>query len=284
MRQRNRRPTTTSDTSAKPTHVQPTSRVSVGVMRSADVVAIQQAAGNRAARRAAVQRSVDVGAADHPSEAEADRVARDVVANLDQGVQRTSEEEELLQGKRDESVQRVEEEELLQGKRDESVQRSPADDSSLSDVSDADYDESPEDHSEEDASDADALVARQADGPEVGRDGGQASHETAQGIDRAKGGGRPLPEALRGKMEQGFGADFSQVRVHADGEAQALNKSVGAKAFTTGSDIFFGKSGFNPASSSGQELLAHELTHVVQQGAARSLDEGAHAEGDGHQH
>lgn len=267
MRQRDRRPTTTSDASATPSAAR-TPRVAPGVMRSADVAAIQQAAGNRAARRAAVQRSVDVGAADHPSEAEADRVARDVVANLDAGVQRSMPEEE----------------ELLQGKRDESLQRSPADESSLSDVSDADYDESPEDHSEEDASDADAMLARQADGPEVGRDGGQASHATGEAIHRAKGGGRPLPEGLRGKMEQGFGADFSQVRVHADGEAQALNKNVGAKAFTTGSDIFFGKSGFNPASSSGQELLAHELTHVVQQGAARSLDEGAHAEGDGHQH
>ncbi|GMU40224.1 MAG: hypothetical protein AMXMBFR23_10900 [Chloroflexota bacterium] len=267
MRQRDRRPA--HDAQPDPSvAAAAVPRLTPGVMRSADIAAIQQAAGNRAARRAAVQRSVDVGAADHPSEAEADRVARDVVANLDQGAQRSMPEEE----------------ELLQGKRDESLQRSPADESLLSDVSDADYDESPEDHSEEDASDADAMVARQADGPEVGREGGQTSHETAQGINRAKGGGRPLPEGLRGKMEQGFGADFSQVRVHADGEAQALNKNVGAKAFTTGSDIFFGKSGFNPASSSGQELLAHELTHVVQQGAARSLDEGAHAEGDGHQH
>lgn len=272
MRQRDRRPAThLADSAPGPSAASHAPRVAPGVMRSTDIAAIQQAAGNRAARRAAsgaVQRKVDVGPADDPMEAEADRVARDVVSNLGADVQRSMPEEE----------------ELLQGKRDESVRRSPADEASLMDASDSDIDESVEDHAEEDVSDSDAPIARQADGPEVGREGGQASHETAQGIHRARGGGRPLPEGLRGKMEQGFGADFSQVRIHAGGEAQALNKNVGAKAFTTGPDIFFGKSGFNPASSSGQELLAHELTHVVQQGAARSLDEGAHAEGDGHQH
>ncbi len=280
MRQRDRRPTTTSDASATPSAAR-TPRVVPGVMRSADVAAIQQAAGNRAARRAAVQRSVDVGAADHPSEAEADRVARDVVANLDAGVQRSMpEEEELLQGKRDESVQRYTDPEA------ESQEEEAGEDftGGLQRYTDPEAESQEEEVGEDFSGGLQGDIHRQADGPEVGRDGGQASHATGEAIHRAKGGGRPLPEGLRGKMEQGFGADFSQVRVHADGEAQALNKNVGAKAFTTGSDIFFGKSGFNPASSSGQELLAHELTHVVQQGAARSLDEGVHAEGDGHQH
>jgi hypothetical protein len=58
------------------------------------------------------------------------------------------------------------------------------------------------------------------------------------------------------------------VNIHADSEADSLNKQVGARAFTTGSDIFFRQGEYNPASSNGQELLAHELTHVVQQGGA----------------
>ncbi|MDO9445546.1 MAG: DUF4157 domain-containing protein, partial [Dehalococcoidia bacterium] len=153
--------------------------------------------------------------------------------------------------------------EELQAKHDDSVQREEEDELQMKE---------------------DGSVQREAAGPEVGHEGGAASHATGEAINRAKGGGRSIPENVRGKMESSFGADFSNVRVHSDGESQSLNKKVGAKAFTTGSDIFFGKSGFNPASSSGQELLAHELTHVVQQGASRSLDEDAHSKGDGHQH
>ena len=66
-----------------------------------------------------------------------------------------------------------------------------------------------------------------------------------------------------------LGADFSGVKVHTDTKADALNRSLSAKAFTTGSDIFFSQGAYQPGSSSGKQLLAHELTHVVQQGSAR---------------
>jgi hypothetical protein len=69
-------------------------------------------------------------------------------------------------------------------------------------------------------------------------------------------------------MEGAFGADFSGVRVHTDAQSDSLNKSIQAKAFTTGSDIFFSKGAYDPGSQDGQQLLGHELTHVVQQGAA----------------
>ena len=69
-------------------------------------------------------------------------------------------------------------------------------------------------------------------------------------------------------MEDGFGADFSRVRVHTDGAANDVNRRIQAHAFTTGSDIFCGKGRYAPSSLGGQELLAHELAHVVQQGAA----------------
>ena len=90
----------------------------------------------------------------------------------------------------------------------------------------------------------------------------------ARSIQSAKGGGAPLHDNVRSSMERGFGADFSGVRVHTGGQADALNRSLNARAFTTGSDIFFGKGQYNPGSSGGQELIAHELTHTVQQGAA----------------
>ena len=62
-----------------------------------------------------------------------------------------------------------------------------------------------------------------------------------------------------------MGADFSGVRVHTGGQADTLNRNLSARAFTTGQDIFFKQGEYSPGSSGGRELLAHELTHVVQQ-------------------
>jgi outer membrane protein OmpA-like peptidoglycan-associated protein len=67
-------------------------------------------------------------------------------------------------------------------------------------------------------------------------------------------------------MEARFGADFSGVRIHTDGDANKVAQALGANAFTTGSDIYFNANRYNPESTDGRHLLAHELTHVVQQG------------------
>jgi hypothetical protein len=80
-----------------------------------------------------------------------------------------------------------------------------------------------------------------------------------------KGAGSPLPDQARETMEGHLGADLSPVRVHSDGEAASLNRELNAQAFTVGSDIFFAEGKYNPTSSEGQGLLAHELTHVGQQ-------------------
>jgi hypothetical protein len=89
--------------------------------------------------------------------------------------------------------------------------------------------------------------------------------DVEQGIQQARGGGQRLDESVRGPMEGAFGADFSGVRVHTDANSDVLNRSISARAFTTGQDIFFKQGEYNPGSRGGQELLAHELTHVVQQ-------------------
>ena len=81
----------------------------------------------------------------------------------------------------------------------------------------------------------------------------------------ASGGGRPLPEALRGRMEAALGADFSAVRVHVGPQAER----IGAIAFTLGSDIYFAPGRFQPDTAPGQQLLGHELAHVVQQRQGR---------------
>jgi len=84
-------------------------------------------------------------------------------------------------------------------------------------------------------------------------------------IGAKRGGGQPLEATVRRGMEGVFGVDFSPVRVHADAEADLLNRGVAAVAFTVGSDIFFRAGFYQPRAPAGQHLLAHELTHVVQQ-------------------
>lgn len=90
---------------------------------------------------------------------------------------------------------------------------------------------------------------------------------TAGRINSARGRGQSLDASMQKKMGESMGADFSSVRVHTGGEAHQLNEQLNAKAFTTGNDIFFRSGAYSPQSSGGQELLAHELTHVVQQSA-----------------
>jgi hypothetical protein len=80
-------------------------------------------------------------------------------------------------------------------------------------------------------------------------------------IQHARGDGQPLPEHVRARMEQALGADFSAVRIHTGAGAHSLNRSLQARAFTIGQDIFFGRGEYNPASASGQEIIAHELVH-----------------------
>ncbi len=84
----------------------------------------------------------------------------------------------------------------------------------------------------------------------------------------SSGSGTSLDGKTRSQMEAGIGADFSKVRVHTGDHASSLNRSISARAFTRGSNVFFDKGQYNPGSIAGKRLIAHELTHVVQQGGA----------------
>lgn len=89
--------------------------------------------------------------------------------------------------------------------------------------------------------------------------------------------GRPLDDEARGFMESRFGHDFSQVRIHADGEAARSAEAVNARAYTQGPDIVFGTDQYAPGSPDGRHLLAHELTHTIQQGASKPMKGGEQA-------
>ncbi|HEV7889718.1 MAG TPA: DUF4157 domain-containing protein [Pyrinomonadaceae bacterium] len=97
------------------------------------------------------------------------------------------------------------------------------------------------------------------------RPGGQ-EHSAPPSVERSlAGAGRPLEPSLRRDMEGRFGHDFTPVRVHTDAAAEQSARDVSAHAYTVGSDIVFGAGRFAPSTDEGMRLLAHELTHVVQQ-------------------
>ena len=104
-------------------------------------------------------------------------------------------------------------------------------------------------------------------GPSVA--GGAPSPGFAAELGQARaGGGRPLPPATRAFMESRLAADLVDVRVHDDARSAALARDIDARAFTVGRDVFFGRGEYRPQSYGGRKLLAHELAHTLQQGAA----------------
>ena len=155
-------------------------------------------------------------------------------------VQRAAEEEEELQAM---PIQRAAEEEELQSM---PVQRAAEEEEELQ------------------------AMPIQRKGPGAGF---EASPEVEEQIANQKGGGEPLPAETRSQMEPRFGADFSGVRLHTDSGAAQVSQAINAQAFTRGSDIFMGAGKYDPGSSEGKKLLAHELTHVIQQGSAKSKEE-----------
>jgi|GEM_PF-3147153 len=103
-------------------------------------------------------------------------------------------------------------------------------------------------------------------------DGGQGvSANVESGINASKGSGSALPDRTREHMESSFGADLSKVRIHDNSSAASMNQELKAQAFTHGSDIFFNRGKYDPGSKPGQHLLAHELTHVIQQNPLAKL-------------
>jgi Domain of unknown function (DUF4157) len=113
-------------------------------------------------------------------------------------------------------------------------------------------------------------VQRKADGSGIAPSG------VTQQIESSKGSGSKLSDDTRTQMEGSFGTDFSNVTIHTDRQSADMNNALHAQAFTHGSDIYFNEGKYNPQNTEGGRLLAHELTHVVQQGETirRSCPQG----------
>jgi hypothetical protein len=123
----------------------------------------------------------------------------------------------------------------------------------------------PNDRFEREADDVAGQVMRATGPARSGAGGVPQSHASLQ-QKTSLPGGRPLDRATRDFMEPRFGHDFSGVRVHTGAEAARSARSVQARAFTVGQDIVFGGGEYAPGTNAGQRLLAHELTHTIQQG------------------
>ncbi len=119
-----------------------------------------------------------------------------------------------------------------------------------------------------------ATVGNQAFGAMIGRVGdgilpnGTAHPDVEAMIARTRGAGSPLAPSTREQAAETLGDSLQDVRIHHDATADGLAQSVSARAFTTGSDIYFSSGEYQPGTSSGDELLTHELAHVVQQRGA----------------
>ncbi|MBS1744754.1 MAG: DUF4157 domain-containing protein [Bacteroidetes bacterium] len=96
----------------------------------------------------------------------------------------------------------------------------------------------------------------------------QTNHPLTSVLSNQNTRGSPLPATARRQMENSMDADFSKVRIHTGQESHEANASIQARAFTHGNNIYFANGQFNPNSKAGQHLLAHELTHTIQQGAS----------------
>jgi hypothetical protein len=104
------------------------------------------------------------------------------------------------------------------------------------------------------------------------------SPEFERNLGARRGAGQPLPRSTRDFFEPRFGEDLSGVRVHHDGEAADAAQQINAQAFTHGRDIYFNQGRYQPETSGGRHLLAHELAHTVQQGGTSPTAQRVHRE------
>jgi chemotaxis protein histidine kinase CheA len=245
------------------------------------ILNLQQTYGNKYVQgllnSKVLQAKLAVSNPDDVYEQEADRVADMVTRRIASETQRQpeQEEEEIKAQRQDEEGEEEEEEEIqTQRQEEEGEEEEEEEEEEIQ----AQRQTEEEDEEEEPAQTKAELETQRQELLEEGLQAQTAeSHATTasdnleSSISSAIGGGKPLPEDVKKPMEQAFRADFSGVRVHTDSEADKLNRQLSAKAFTTGKDIFFRESEYSPASESGRKLIAHELTHVVQQTTGAKL-------------
>ncbi|MFQ4136450.1 DUF4157 domain-containing protein [Nodosilinea sp. PGN35] len=256
------------------------------------LLTLQRQIGNRAVTQM-LQAKMTVGKPNDAYEHEADRIADTVMGMPAPVVQRQAQEEEPAQAK---LLQRQPEEEPAQAKplagtitpliQRQGEEEEPAQAKLVQRQAE---EEEPaqakllQRQAEEEEPAQTKLLQRQAEGEEPaqakplqrqpedetaqakGSDATTVSPAVESSIQAMRGGGRPLPDETRSFYETRMGYDLSGVRIHADANANDVATHLNAQAFTLGQDVFFGAGRYEPQTNSGKWLLAHELTHTVQQ-------------------
>ena len=210
-----------------------------------------------------VQAKLAIGKPDDQYEQEADRVASKVVAKSAQSPDVQQREADSVQ--RSTAEGRMEKDKLIQ----EKIQKMEGQEEEVQTKEEDELQAKQDDEEVQAKEDEEEPVQTKSEAGQV------ASTEVSQKIKSSAGGGRPLSgEALAG-MEKAFGADFSRVRIHTDADAVQLNKQLRSQAFTRGQDVFFNEGKYRPETREGRLLLAHELTHVIQQCGRRANNQTA---------
>jgi flagellar biosynthesis GTPase FlhF len=223
-------------------------------------------------RAAASQVRVALGVVkpDHSSEVQADRTAARVMAMPESAA--SEQEKEKPAAADEEKPQAAPAEEPKKEEKPAAAEEPKKEEKPAAAAEEPKKEEKPAAAAEEPKKEEKPAAAEEqpAASPDGGGETTATSTEFTAGVRAARGGGSPLSDSARAFMEPRFGANFSNVRVHTSPEAHGLSQSIGAKAFTVGSDIFFSNNRYQPDSKEGQHLLAHELTHVVQNRGSRA--------------
>ena len=262
------------------------------------IVRLQQSVGNRGIHRLlqtrAIQPKLTVGPVDDEYEREADSVADEIVRMPDPSVepiaQRVSPQLQRLCPECEEEEEKEAQRTPIQIRRmcpaceKEEAQRTPDPVQRMCPECEEEAHRQPDESElqraliplEDDNEEADEEDENGGGGGVIqtkraGRDPPDASAELATYVQSSRHGGQPLPQAARASFESRFGQNFGGVRVHTGTRASEAAAEINALAFTTGSDIYFGGGRFNPGTPEGDRLLAHELTHTIQQTGGRRL-------------
>ena len=186
-----------------------------------------------------IQEKLAIGKVNDPYEKQADTMADKVVNQSieNTSIQKKGEEEESLQQKSlSESVTPLQKQESVE-------------------------EESPVQKEEEEE-----AAQPKRENPLQRKENSQTTSKNVEsGIKASKGQGGKMDYKIEAEMEKGIGTDFSDVNIHTDAKAQRMSHELGAQAFTTGNDIYFNEGKYNPDTQEGKHLLAHELTHTIQQ-------------------
>lgn len=183
-------------------------------------------------------------------------------------VQKAPEEEPVQMMQEEEPIQKAEEEEAVQMKEEEEAVQMKEEEEPIQKAEEEEAVQAKEEEEPVQMKEEEEPVQAKAEEEEVQKKAGTANPQPKSiesRLNSSKGGGQKLGGQAKNEMESGFGADFSNVNIHTDDNAVQMSQDLGAKAFAHGNDVYFNKGQYDPQSSEGKHLLAHELTHTIQQ-------------------